>query len=220
MNEAMVGFNAMDNSRIHGGHRWGSLLLLCLALSPIVGSPVTAYSGTWEEVAKLTANDGALNDRLGHSVAISGNTAAIGTPFKEGLRGAVYVFERDANGAWTLAKKVTAMVPLANASFGESVAVDGDRLIVGSPGTNFDKGSAYVFERDSGGPNNWGQVAELTANDGAGSDRFGISVGISGDTVVVGAFNDDLDDVGSDQNGSAYVFEPNGANWSQITKLH
>ena len=47
-------------------------------------------------------------------------------------------------------------------------------------------GSAYIFDRDEGGPDNWGEVTKITASDGAASDHFGHSVSLSGDTVVVG----------------------------------
>jgi hypothetical protein len=52
-------------------------------------------------------------------------------------------------------------------------------------------GSAYIFGRDQGGADAWGQVAKLTASDGASDDYFGWSVSIGGDTVVVGAYGDD-----------------------------
>ena len=54
----------------------------------------------------------------------------------------------------------------------------------------YSSGSAYIFYRDQGGADNWGQVKKLTASDGAESDSFGISVSISGDIIVVGAYGD------------------------------
>ena len=84
-------------------------------------------------------------------------------------------------------------------------------------------GSAYVFTRDTAGDlaSGWTQVAKLTADDGAADDRFGISVSIDGDTVVIGAHADD--DKGS-QSGSAYVFTRDTAGdlasgWTQVAKL-
>ena len=81
----------------------------------------------------------------------------------------------------------------------------------------------YVFTRDTAGDlaSGWTQVAKLTADDGAASDVFGISVSIDGDTVVVGARADD--DKGS-QSGSAYVFTRDAASdlasgWTQVAKL-
>ncbi|HUW56000.1 MAG TPA: PEP-CTERM sorting domain-containing protein, partial [Planctomycetota bacterium] len=72
---------------------------------------------------------------------------------------------------------------------------------------------AYVFE-DNGSA--WGQVAKLTASDGAAADSFGLSVSVSGTTAVVGAFGDDDCGLGS---GSAYLFEKGVSGWSQMAKL-
>ena len=66
---------------------------------------------------------------------------------------------------------------------------------------------AYVFERDQGGPNNWGQVVKLTASDAAAGDEFGVSVAVAGDTAVIGAF---LHDDAGLSSGSAYVFSLGG----------
>ena len=80
-----------------------------------------------------------------------------------------------------------------------------------------------MFTRDTAGDlaSGWTQVAKLTADDGAASDEFGISVSIDGDTVVVGAHADD--DKGS-QSGSAYVFTRDAASdlasgWTHVAKL-
>jgi hypothetical protein len=64
-------------------------------------------------------------------------------------------------------------------------------------------GSAYVFERNRGGMDQWGQVAKVTADDAAADDYFGHAVGIDENTLVAGAYGDDD---GSDGSGSAYVY--------------
>ena len=76
-----------------------------------------------------------------------------------------------------------------------------------------DSGSAYVFTRTG---TTWTEQAKLTASDGAADDRFGSSVAIAGDTIVVGAYWDD--DNGSDS-GSAYVFTRTGTTWTEQAKL-
>ena len=93
--------------------------------------------------------------------------------------------------------------------FGWSVAVSGDTVVVGARdhddnGSN--SGSSYVFQRDEGGADAWGEVTKLLASDGGSLDNFGISVAVSGDTAVVGAR---LDDDNGDESGSAYVFDLN-----------
>ena len=134
------------------------------------------------------------------------------------------MFERNAGGAdnWGQVTKLTASDAAAGDQFGHSVSISGDTVVVGAyadDDAGSDSGSAYVFERNAGGADNWGQVAKLTAADAAAGDQFGYSVSISGDTVVVGAPRDD--DAGSDS-GSAYVFERNAGgadNWGQVKKL-
>ncbi|MCK4757712.1 MAG: FG-GAP repeat protein [Thermoplasmata archaeon] len=183
----------------------------------------------WDAVTKLTASDGAAGDWFGISVCISGDTVVVGAYMDDvgvNSEGSAYVFERNTGGAdnWGQVTKLTASDGVGMDYFGRSVSISGDTVVVGADsdgvGANADQGSAYVFERNTGGADNWGQVTKLTASDGGASDRFGISVSISDDTVVVGAGNDD---VGANSNqGSAYVFERNtgGAdNWGQVTKL-
>jgi prepilin-type N-terminal cleavage/methylation domain-containing protein len=104
----------------------------------------------------------------------------------------------------------------ANDYFGRAVAVDGDTVVVGAPddddkGTS--SGSVYVFTRTGA---TWTQQAKLTAADGAANDYFGRAVAIDGDTLVVGAHQDD--DKGS-ASGSAYVFTRTGGTWTQQAKL-
>ncbi|MGD9047335.1 MAG: FG-GAP repeat protein [Anaerolineae bacterium] len=180
------------------------------------------------QVAKLTAADGATGDGFGVSVSISGDTALIGALNADvggnSKQGAVYVFYRDQGGpnAWGHVAKLTAADGAADDWFGFSVSVSGDTAIVGAfladVGDNFNQGAAYVFYRDQGGPDAWGQVAKLT--DGAAADLFGFSVSVSGDTAVVGAYRAD---VGSykDQ-GATYVFDRNQGGpdiWGQVARL-
>jgi|GEM_PF-2121908 len=101
-------------------------------------------------------------------------------------------------------------------SFGYSVDLSGNYAIIGSYRNRENSsgaGAAYIFENQNG---NWSQIAKLTANDGARNDYFGISVSISNNQAIVGAYYDD--DSGS-QSGSAYIFENQNGNWNQIAKL-
>ncbi len=102
---------------------------------------------------------------------------------------------------WTEHTKLLAGDGAADDEFGESVSLSGDLAIVGAGGDD-DNGSAYIFGQDVGGADNWGQVAKLKASDGAGEDKFGCSVSLSGDLAVVGAHLDD--DNGLDS-GAAYI---------------
>jgi len=99
--------------------------------------------------------------------------------------------------------KLTASDGASSDAFGCSVSVYGNYAIVGASRDNDygdDSGSAYIFERSGG---SWNQVAKLTASDGTTHDYFGRIVSISGDYVIVGAYQDD--DNGADS-GSAYIY--------------
>jgi uncharacterized protein (DUF2345 family) len=166
------------------------------------------------ETARLTASDGAAGDQFGASVAISGDTVVVGAPYDDGYKGSAYVFVRPA-GVWattsTYTARLTASDRAANDYFGASVAISGDTVVVGAYGDDSEKGSAYVFVRPVGGWVDMTETAKLTASDGEAGDRFGYSVAISGDTVVVGAYGDDIGS-NADQ-GSAYVFVRPGGGW-------
>ncbi len=110
--------------------------------------------------------------------------------------GSAYVFQRDEGGAdaWGEVTKLLASDGASFEFFGRSVAVSGDTAVIGAfqHGDNGSaSGSAYVFQRDEGGIDAWGEVKKLLASDGASGDRFGLSVAVSGDTVVVGAWRDE-----------------------------
>jgi hypothetical protein len=169
----------------------------------------------WGEVKKLTASDGAVFDSFGTSLSLSGDSLAVGalgdTIDANFVQGSVYLFSRNQGGVnnWGLVKKITASDGAVNSNFGSSASLSGDSLAVGAlvhdVGTNTNQGSAYIFSRNQGGANNWGEVKNLTASDGAAGDLFGTSVSLSGDSLAVGVFSDDS---GANANqGSVYIFQ-------------
>ena len=171
----------------------------------------TKVSGVWSQKAKLIASDGAANDEFGISVAVDGDTAVIGARQGDTRNGAAYVFTK-VSGVWSQKAKLTADDGAADDEFGISVAVEGDTVVIGAyqDDDNGDlSGSAYVFTRDSSG--GWRQRDKLTASDGAERDRYGYSVGVSGDTVVVGAYSDDSNEANT---GAAYFLRIPG--WTDI----
>jgi len=186
-----------------------------------IGAALGEDKSGWIQQAELTALDGAADDSLGQSVALSGSTLVVGAPFhtvgSNGWQGAAYVFV-ESGGTWTEKAELTASDGLANDKFGSSVAISGSTIVVGAfqhtVGSNTFQGAAYVYV-ESGGI--WTQQAELTASDGGGYQDFGYSVAISGSTVLVGAYNHP---VGSnDSQGAAYVFVQGGTEWSQQAEL-
>jgi hypothetical protein len=177
--------------------------------------------GVWSQQQKLQVSD--RLDLFGFDVAISGETIVVGAHGDDGTagpdQGSAYVFVRS-GGVWSEQQKLEASDAAAEEHFGFSVAISGETIVVGA-GFNAgfadggsDQGSAYVFVRSG---TVWSEQQKLEASDAAAGDLFGFSVGISGETVVVGAVLDD-GAAGIDQ-GSAYVFVRSGGLWSQLQKL-
>jgi len=107
--------------------------------------------GTWTEVAKLTAADGAEEDLFGRSVSISGSTAVVGAMYDDDdgpNSGSVYIFEK-IDGVWTETEKLNASDGISSDLFGISAEIDGANLIIGASGNDdagIDSGSAYIFD--------------------------------------------------------------------------
>lgn len=194
---------------------------LVLVLLVAVSGLANAEPGGLEpitEVARLTASDGAEGDIFGYSVSISGDTLIAGA-FGDGdsgdKSGSVYVFEREPGGlsGWVQVAKLTASDGAEWDHLGWAVSISGDTVVAGA---HFDadagasSGSAYLFERPGTGWEDMTETTKLTASDAASGDLFGYAVAIDGDTVVVGAFEDD--DHGQDS-GSVYLFEKPVTGW-------
>ena len=115
-------------------------------------------------------------------------------------------------------QKLTASDVAADASFGFSISVSGETAVVGAPGIipsgSIECGSAYVYRFNG---TDWVEDQKLTASDAVVDDRFGLSVSVSGETAVVGAFGDDC--ATGVNCGSAYVFRFNGTYWVEEQKL-
>lgn len=174
-------------------------------------------SDQWGQVTTLTASDAALNDRFGYAVDIDGNDVVVGAR-DETSTGAIYLFAF--SGTWTQTKKKRAGGALGDDNFGRAVAIENGRVLVGAPQDNSQRGTAFIFERNQGGVNQWGQVKRLTAGDSAPLDQFGRSVALSGSVALVGAHEDHVGIYGDA--GSAYVFhrDAGGAgNWGESAKL-
>lgn len=174
--------------------------------------------GTWEFQQKLlpsgtTGDD--ENDEFGTSVDIFGNTVVVGSPTDDeaGLdAGSAFVFVREA-GVWSEQQQLLPNDSAAFDCFGEDAGIWGETVVVGSnfgEGDTENSGSAYIFTRTG---STWSQQAELLASDPAPLDLFGNAVDICGDTVVVGARQDNI------QRGSCYVFTRDIKKWMESAKL-
>lgn len=200
-----------------------------------------------------SSNTDAL-DEFGTSVAVDGDTIVVGAYREQSnangingnqsdnstvLAGAAYVFVRT-GGMWTQQAYLKASNTGQDAEFGHAVAISGDTIVVGSPredsnatGVNgnqgnhglFRAGAAYVFTRSG---TVWTQQAYLKASNSGDSDEFGTAVAVSGDTIVVGAPEEDSNATGVNGNqannsllsvGAAYVFNRSAGTWSQQAYL-
>jgi hypothetical protein len=177
---------------------------------------VFVRSGTqWTEQASLDPHSGCL---YAGGLIVSVDTAVVGTVSGDSSHeGTAYVFQRSGT-SWAQQAQLIATDNVAQSSFGRSVALFGDIVVVGAPladvGANVDQGAAYVFQRAGTA---WTQQAKLVAADGAAGDQFGSSAALDGAYAVVGAPLDDAKKVADI--GSAYVFKVSSGTWSQKTRL-
>jgi len=168
---------------------------------------------------RVTPSDGESGDHFGFAVAVRGNTAVVGAPGDGdagALSGSAYVYVWQ-NEAWVLQAKLVAADSSPNASFGQSVDVDGDTIVVGAPYANAtngaQSGAAYVFARSG---TSWTQQAKLSPADGTALDFFGSVISLSGNIVLAGAPYADV--FGADS-GAAYLYGKSGTVWSQISQI-
>lgn len=172
----------------------------------------------WTQQARLLAGAGEFTDWFNISVAVSGDTALIGTWRDEEngfLSGAALIFVRS-GGVWTQQARLVPSDGETMDAFGFKVALSGDIALIGALGDDdmgFWAGAAYVFVRSG---ETWTQESKLLAPDGAEYDNFGESVAISGDTALVGSLHDDDN---GDRSGSAWVFRRSGETWLDEAKL-
>ena len=179
----------------------------------------------WSQQAKLTAPDGAADDRFGVSVALSsdGNTAVIGASQADGSisdSGAAYVFTRTGSTWSTDATKLTPQEPDVDDRFGESVDItaDGGLILIGArldDDGGFQHGAVYVFEAK--GPA-WMQQAKLLG-EGTSVFSFGFSVAVSDEdppTAVIGAPGEV---VAPNNFGSVSMFARDGETWTHQAKF-
>ncbi len=203
----------------------------------IVGSPSSGHQGgvaadggaayifkstaqKWKQEAKLLAEDPASGDVFGWAVDIDDTTAVVGVPKDDDAgpnSGSAYVFIKDGN-TWKQQAKIVAKDTARSDSFGEVVAIERDTIVVGAPGHTHNNvrfsGAVYVFGRQG---EKWVEAAKITAEDLAKSDRFGVSVGLHEDTIIVGST---LNDAGRGKDaGAAYIFVREGNAWKQQAKL-
>lgn len=187
-------------------------------------------SSQWTQVKQLTASDGAASDQFGSAVAVDGDIVAISATHADvngnTNQGAVYLYGRNQGGPnnWGEVKKIWAAEGNGLDEFGNALVVEGDEVLVASQAADANgyirNGAVFVFRRDEGGPNNWGEADILFDPEGRDSDNFGSDLALDGDWLVVGA--DRADVTGSFENdGAALLFNRavSGANWTFVKRL-
>jgi choice-of-anchor B domain-containing protein len=167
-------------------------------------------AGKWAETTALSARDGAVSDGFGTSMATAGNLAVIGSLRANENRGAAYVFQRDARGAWTQIAKLTASDGATAENFATAVAIAGDLALVGASSQNKQTGAVYVYRRSG---NNWTQEAKLLSPEAKEQGFFGTAVAVMGDRILVGepGYNE--------RTGTVHVFAREGTAWKAVSKL-
>jgi len=167
---------------------------------------------------------------FGSSVAIYGDTMAVGSPLRDTSAsdaGRVYIYERNAGfGApWGQVTEITGADTVAGDHFGQSIAIDGDVMVVGAPdarsGGSNRTGAIYVFNRSTTDPHAWVQVVKLAPPlvNGSGGDLFGTSVAIQGNTILAGAPLANL--AGAARSGRVFAFRRGAtpAAWTHVQTL-
>jgi hypothetical protein len=170
----------------------------------------------WDTEGVELAGDPVENAEFGYAVAISGDVVVVGArkDSEKGLySGSVYVFINNGS-TWIREAKLYADDAQAQEYFGSSVAIDGDTLVVGATKGgegDLQTGSVYVFEYNHNDLV-WEQKTELFGDDIEVGDKFGYSVAIEDDTIIVGAPRHDDSETDS---GAAYVFRRDAGTWIQ-----
>jgi hypothetical protein len=170
---------------------------------------------------KSDSGDAIPNAQLGTNVAMDGDDIVVSLP---GDRfGRVDVYTKNSNNDWSrLANKLAAADGHAGDLFGETVAINGNTIVVSAAGDDergTDAGAAYVFVRDANGL--WRQQQKLTASDGRADDIFSYyAVDVERNMIVVGARRNDGGSANtSDNRGAVYVFTRTGEVWTQQSKI-
>ncbi len=192
------------------------------------------FGQDFSELIKVVASDRGLSDNFGYSVDVSGNYAIVGA-YSDDFgtsnpnMGSAYIFEKEGIADWELVQKINNSDQDDYDRFGWSVAIDGNRIVVGAYAEDHDEfdsgilsraGSAYVFERNLSGV--WNQTQKIVASDRDIDDEFGWSVDISGTTIAIGAHQENHDEDGLNfiyHSGSVYLFDLSGGTWSQTQKI-
>jgi WD40 repeat protein len=205
-----IDVDAENGRLVIGGHYWNSAT---------GANPGAAYVYRVEGeglVLEATLTESVLPaDFYGAAVAISGDYAFVGAYRINNQQGRVWVYRRDAGGAWSLHQQLGASDASDLARFGVAVGVRGTTAVVGAhiEGADF-PGAAYVFELIDG---TWIETQKLRAPDAEDGEWFGNPVAVSASRVLISALRES--DGAISQGGAVYVFEKVGDAWTGTQKI-
>ncbi len=195
----------------------GAILVMGVASLAFPAASAQEVEPLYIELEKLLASDGRGSDYFGEYLSIDGDTLVVGRG-NIGFHRA-HVFERHQGGSNAWGEVAILLAPDDPENFGRAVEVDGDRIAVGATDEE-QSGSVYLFERDAGGPGNWGLTGKLQAPGGPVDGQSFNTPAIDGDTLVVGAQGDE--EGGGYATGAVFVYErdetrPEG--WRFVQKI-
>lgn len=209
-----------DDTIVVGAHLVDDSIAVDKGAAYVFVKPAGGWQNSTEESARISASHGNTYDLFGVSVATSGDTVVVGAHYHDGMNvnsGSAFVFAMPAGG-WSDMTETFELTPNDAAGFeyfGNSIAMSGDTIVVGAFYDYAEDGSrsgaAYVFAGVAGTPP-FTQVAKLTSTDRADQHRFGQSVAISGNTIIVGASGE------NDESGAAYIYAKPFTGWSDMTQ--
>jgi hypothetical protein len=173
----------------------------------------------WELQQRLSAADAQSHDYFGSSVSIDSDTVVVGCTSHDTVEygeGAAYVFVRSGT-TWTQQAQLIASDGKTADSFGESVSVSGDTIVVGAQASDDHgpgSGKAYMYVRSG---TDWSEQQILSPSDLGPEDIFGVEVDLDGDRALIGAYADDDDGVSS---GTVYYYTRSGTTWTLQQQVH
>ncbi|MFT5432370.1 MAG: choice-of-anchor B domain-containing protein [Myxococcota bacterium] len=162
--------------------------------------------GSWDSEAELLPEAITNGARFGSALALASDRLAVGAPGADG-HGAVWIYQKNAQGAWSLETVLGAGAPSPGAGFGTAVTFADARLLVGAPGTPSEPGAVFVFEVSPSG--NWTEQGRVTTPDPEPGDRLGEVIATWDDEVWAGAPG------ANNGRGAVVRFTPQGAETSQ-----
>jgi len=173
--------------------------------------------GTWQ----LTQNvENVVSSFFGSSVAI--NNEFVVTTARDGEQCILFIYSRAIDGTWIeLQSDILGDFPLK--SYSPEVALSKDTIVVGMQngynGNNVQTGVVHIFTKSDFGEAEraWEKTQTLLAGDLQADDRFGSSVAITGNSLVVGA---EQDSNNGRYAGAAYFFSrKDGSEWKEVKKM-